>query len=91
MTDEPGEALRRELVAHLAKKGMSALVCPVCKSTQWGVQGVVQESIASAYVPGALPIPDVTRGVMPLVVVACSNCGYVRQFAYNAIKGAANK
>jgi hypothetical protein len=69
------------LAAHLGRFPKQA-ACPVCGGTRWQPQGFF----------GSLPVEEgrvqmVGQVYMvPTVILICEGCGYIRQFAWNAIK-----
>lgn len=76
--------LRREdfelVRAHLAKYPRQD-PCPICHSRQWTPQGLQAA-------PGFSPWGVVEGGeVTPILLVACTTCGYIRHFAWLFIVG----
>lgn len=67
-------------LTHMAKSGAKESLCPVCQNKQWAVSGTVA---APPFIPGETEDEgDMSlSGMAPLVVVICTKCFYIRQFA----------
>jgi hypothetical protein len=69
-------------------------VCPVCRASTWEIIGI---EAAQPYVPRRAGVDEahvgfrLDKGVLPVVVLMCDTCGYIRSFAWNLIKFIASK
>jgi uncharacterized Zn finger protein len=69
------DALRREhIVAALTKRGVNQ-PCPRCGHPNFSVVGETEIPVSPE------PSFGVSSPVIPVVIVACQNCGYVNQHA----------
>jgi hypothetical protein len=82
--------------AHI-KKFPKAEVCPICEHTDWSVPPVelgnmltAKELAALSLPPGASPVllPGFGGGV-PVIVLICTTCFYVRHFAWRGVRSGA--
>jgi hypothetical protein len=58
--------------------------CPVCGTTSWGTIGLEAAPPFLASINAVQPAGTGGK-VMPVVVIACKTCAYVRSFAWFAI------
>jgi hypothetical protein len=68
--------------AEVPAKRAKDLACPVCKTYQWNVTGIVDLDA------GHLGDDDLGSIVLPVIVTVCEHCSYVRQFAWGAVRDA---
>jgi hypothetical protein len=80
LTPEQFEMLRK----HLSRfPKMSA--CPICDQRHWdtaGVHGGVPLAMESGVATSAR-----NADIMPVIALACTTCGYVREFAWLTVMG----
>lgn len=76
------------VIAHLARKGLSPLVCPVCSATEWHVYRIIFPTLhddggpkPDAVIPGSRNFIPRAEG-LPMVPLKCRTCAFVYQFAY---------
>jgi len=60
----------------MKKKGLDTPACPVCKTNEWGV------SLVQAATGLDITAMRPTNAQLPCLVITCSNCYYVMQFAW---------
>jgi hypothetical protein len=75
LTPQETEKLRK----HLKQYG--AIECPVCHHKAWSIEGPVVLLKYDMELKTAVP----TSGGIPLVVLTCLHCWFVREFAWSPI------
>lgn len=68
-----------KIAKHLDAKGMAG--CPICGAKRWSIAGPVAPHL---YDPATKTIRD--DASIPLVLVICDDCSFVRTFAWNLIR-----
>ena len=91
--NEPNETQREQLAQHMARiKG--GLRCPVCSGTGFGFRGFYTATSmqpgdpnGNPFAPGGFGHLNVDSGYdwFPVVAYNCGACGYVVQFAWDAV------
>jgi len=74
------------LLAHMGRFPQ-AHNCPICNERDWNIIGT-QAALPYDLITKRAMGPGTGGQVMPVVVVVCQTCGFVRQFAWNAVKAA---
>lgn len=72
-----------EAVATLKEKGVTK-PCPRCSLSNFSIIGESEITVVKQSQPGLLGLAAIANTVqitMPIVIIACDNCGYVFQHA----------
>ena len=72
-----------QLARHLAKFGGEDYKCPVCRRTEFGVEGAVLA--LTEFYPNPMEVPFYSGGKnhLPVIFCSCTTCGY--SFMINAV------
>lgn len=66
-----------EITGYFTKVG-AADACPVCRTANWTIPSLPHDGTVGLFTPrpdGGYLMPG---GVIPTIVVACTNCGFIR-------------
>ena len=72
----------RRFLTHIAQFGLQT--CPVCNTQNWITEDIVE---AKEYSDVVDPFVRAQLASVPLLLVVCRRCFYVRHFAWLPIRG----
>lgn len=87
---------REKIKAHLAKFWKKNLDCPICGQRKWNIENIIsprtmqheenaiRDHLQIQNIPNLLP--EVSVEVVPIVIVMCRNCYYIRHFGWVPIE-----